>query len=557
MSDTDSNQVQQRSNPRVLVVENDDDFRIIHQKNLTKWGYEVYIAQGLGQALIQDAIAKARQHRCHFAVVDLHLLDDYDDWDLSGLDLMDKIRPTESIIFSGAQDFKFSQDAIKKGALAYIGKSDTRISLQNVLAEAEGHCAGRSAVQMTWEGNLTASGIVRSFFPNNREVPADEVDDLLVRLFSGRNGGLNDELTTLKLTLLGEPSKTTRKSRVLSPSSGVVRPHSVVLLAYANHNQPVIVKLARAQKVEKEVANYTQVRDQIGGRYCPNLDKMTILWDMGGAVYTLLGWRGLQTFEQAYRHGSPSKINQVLDTFFTETWSYFYSHPLKETTNLLEGYKDVLGRDWLDHLTQLPYDLVGEYANAGWKHAGLPNPIEWIGQKDRQAGSIPTTRLAVTHGDLHGDNLLVDGNNAPWVIDYERTGPGPILQDFVELESDISNRMAALPKQNLAATWRVWALLAQPRSLDENLIPAIPQHGLKKALEVIGRLRNLAARSAGDLDAYPYVWGLLINALFRAHLHLKVSHHEEALRTLLKAAILCHRLDHWDEPWPPAEWDLL
>ena len=42
----------------------------------------------------------------------------------------------------------------------------------------------------------------------------------------------------------------------------------------------------------------------------------------------------------------------------------------------------------------------------------------------------------MTHGDLHGDNLLVDKEHA-WAIDFEHTGSGHILRDFAELEVDI------------------------------------------------------------------------------------------------------------------------
>ncbi len=55
--------------------------------------------------------------------------------------------------------------------------------------------------------------------------------------------------------------------------------------------------------------------------------------------------------------------------------------------------------------------------------------------------SLKKTRVAITHGDLHGDNLLVDNQKNVWVIDFERCGEGHILQDFIELEADIFNRL--------------------------------------------------------------------------------------------------------------------
>ncbi len=65
---------------------------------------------------------------------------------------------------------------------------------------------------------------------------------------------------------------------------------------------------------------------------------------------------------------------------------------------------------------------------------------------ENEAGDLSIVDLtyeAVTHGDLHGDNLLIDSRKNAWVIDFERSGEGHVLQDFIELESDILNRLEA------------------------------------------------------------------------------------------------------------------
>jgi thiamine kinase-like enzyme len=54
-------------------------------------------------------------------------------------------------------------------------------------------------------------------------------------------------------------------------------------------------------------------------------------------------------------------------------------------------------------------------------------------------GRVAETSIAITHGDLHAGNLLIDDSNNIWVIDFERTGEGHVLQDFIELESDLIN----------------------------------------------------------------------------------------------------------------------
>ena len=44
---------------RVLIVEDDPEWRDIHADNLAAWGYGCIVANGTGQALLQDAIHKA------------------------------------------------------------------------------------------------------------------------------------------------------------------------------------------------------------------------------------------------------------------------------------------------------------------------------------------------------------------------------------------------------------------------------------------------------------------------------------------------------------------
>lgn len=71
----------------------------------------------------------------------------------------------------------------------------------------------------------------------------------------------------------------------------------------------------------------------------------------------------------------------------------------------------------------------------GKKTLNLPGPHWW----------------GITHGDLNGENILVDERGRPWLIDFERTGWGPAFRDFAELEGVIrwelvrTNNMMHIP----------------------------------------------------------------------------------------------------------------
>src|SRR5215216_5356074 len=87
--------------PRILLVENDKRVRESYEVLLRYWGYSPIPAIGEGKALIKDAVVKARTNRCILALIDLRLLDDFDDDDTSGLKLAKEIGPVRSIILSG------------------------------------------------------------------------------------------------------------------------------------------------------------------------------------------------------------------------------------------------------------------------------------------------------------------------------------------------------------------------------------------------------------------------------------------------------------------------
>ncbi|GAB4493855.1 MAG: hypothetical protein Fur0016_29840 [Anaerolineales bacterium] len=70
----------------------------------------------------------------------------------------------------------------------------------------------------------------------------------------------------------------------------------------------------------------------------------------------------------------------------------------------------------------------------------------------------------------------------------------------------------------------------------------------------ISHLRLLAHKCTGISDARQYLLGLLFNTLFRATISTTNQRKQIQQRALMLASILCHRLDHWEEAWPPPQW---
>ena len=84
----------------------------------------------------------------------------------------------------------------------------------------------------------------------------------------------------------------------------------------------------------------------------------------------------------------------------------------------------------------------------------------------------------------------------------------------------------------------------------------------RKAFSVIARLRDLAYQVIGSYDQRLYLWGLLLNTMYRISLWQAEggSAHNDTVRQrrmFFLSGMLCHRLDNWNCEWPPAEWPRL
>jgi len=540
----------QNLKPRILVVDNDPEIREANVTKLRYWNYEPVAAAGMGRALLKDAAEKAARYRCQLATVDLHLLDDHDRADFSGLDLIQQLLPTRSVIHSGSVSFQTVREALSNSAaLAFVGKSESPEYLRDVLNRyAAQFCASRHATRIEWPEGLSSAIVIRLLFPDEPDVPEDEAEDVLIRLFPNA--------TVVQLENLSSHS---------SASASLPRPRSIVMKAREDGTQPVIVKLARTMKMEKEVEKYDlHIKRRLSGSYLPVMEARSILWDMGGAVYTFVG-SDIIPLSQFYGNTATKTkhLTDCLDKFFNQMWLPHYQQSIqREESSLTSLYFAVWYGDWwLKRLED--YNQSGRVAEilSGWPvwlACGLPEPVRWLAQhvEAEQQGDGSTFKVAITHGDLHSENLLVDvdSHNA-WVIDFERTGYGHIFQDFVELEGDLLTHLIAIPGDDIDRLYALFVSAAGPTRLRKpcRLNTGDPQ--LKRGIKILNFLRRTAAERSGESSTREYLYGLLLNALFRAMLLLNAQDPDAKIRpSLMLAAILCYRLDHWQEAWPPIDW---
>lgn len=540
---------------RVLVVDNEPEDSENYMRMLRLWGFNGIQAKGFGSELIEDAIQKARLFRCQLALVDMRLYFDQDTEDFKGLELISSLKPAETIIISGFGDYKVARRSIReKGAFSFVGKEEGPERLKEELEEAaRQYCSAWRGLRIGPPELLVQTASLLLFGVPGAQT--DEVPDVLARLFP--------QAQALEIEGLNSPTEIQTPVQPVTLSA-VPRPNSVILKVSEDGRQPVLVKLARATRIKQEIENYqTHIRGQLVGNFLPVLTNHATLWDLGGAVYTYLGTNNVITFSDHYLNASTERIQASLEKFFGGVWSRLYRTTQEQRSySVFQAYCKVWEHRWyLKVLAMQPASQPEQGMEANlWRGLEAPDPVAWLiermGQEPPYQAQpfMDQVLFGITHGDLHGDNLLIDDREDAWVVDFERSGDGPILQDFVELESDIVNRLTYMG-DDFELFYALCLSIARPEQLHPiEVLASAAAPDLMKPLQVISSIRDLAQRLTGITDAYQYLLGLLFNTLFRAsilHLPHRLTSRQ---RALMLASILCHRLDHWGRPWPPAEW---
>ncbi|MEZ4613940.1 MAG: phosphotransferase [Caldilineaceae bacterium] len=519
------------SAPRVLVVDNDPRICQLLIINLSKFGYDVRSVAGNGAQILEEAVIVAQAFRPHVAIVDLRLVDDFVD-ERSGLDLLPDLNSARCILFSAHLEADVTLTAARvHNAFAWVDKYRPERLYAAVARATQEASAESRAITIQWPRHWARDEMVRRLFADSNNLPHSSIlDDMVAQLFTDnqqfRPVAVNDDSNGLR---------------------SVVRGRSAVIKIYPDELEPKVLKLGNAARLAEEDQRYRQyVKDQMPGLHATQLEQRVNFWDLGGAVYSFIGssQQLLPTFAMHYATAPTIEaLVEPLRHFFQVVWRNYYERKRPATfPSLYAAYDEVFHLE--TRLPQIDQSLLPELRS----HIALPvhNPSAWL-QRFAPASIIPTAQQAVTHGDLHGDNLFVEGDRA-WIIDFERTGPGHALRDFIELEADIFTRLVDGQRVEWSTLLALALALVEPRS-PTSLLPVDPalraNTEADKARAVIQEIRQLAHTAVGHQDQREYLWGLLLDALFIAA--VGTMPRAQRLRAMLLSTVICARLEGWDE----------
>jgi CheY-like chemotaxis protein len=558
-----------KSKGRVLVVDNNPTLLASVGDFLEANGYSVLTTHSP-----QQALKLTEEEIVHLCIIDVRLTDDYDETDVSGLDLaaaMDPVIPKIMLTaYENPDPIIRSLSPDKRGIALAVDFVLKRLGPYILLGAVEKVFQSKvrlnTEMEITWEKGLSWRVLVeelkayRGKGESEKEKAEEELEDLMVRLL--------DRATALRML------------RVISGRGGcgviIARPSFGGAMG-----EDMVIKFGLRETVMAEFENYKRWVEPFAAVRCTQLRGEPVRTPhLGGIKYSFVGERAgrLVHFNDYYLRDDVliESIEETLRYLFEECCELWYKSKRKpgekERIPLDVWYREQLPfyERHVEELQDVVEGLVnGEHPLArcfrrqgparlevtlGDETISLPDPVHFaLEAKSSERGKdfFPVPALvAITHGDLNGTNILVDREGKAWLIDFFKTGWGPALRDLAEMESVV--KFELLQTEDLLARYTLERASLRARSLQRPIQLESPFRltELDKAAVVIQQLRALACDIADSEDPREYYVGFLFYALKEMagfaprageEEHVSVSQYH----ALLSAAMVCEVLERW------------
>lgn len=422
---------------KILLIEDLERFYNPLMRWLREDGYQVGLARSY-----QEALTAIDSDPYHLAIVDIRL-DDKDKLNEEGLLFLDEIGqrqlkdvmpcivltayPNVSNVLKATQKLHVSRYIQKKGfyrtelleSIRELFEEEIRINFDLVYDNGSDKLVPEVANDINWSMTSRPQPEVLSF----------QVKDLLGRLLVKAQRVYVEKL---KPGLTGAAIVLVRPTREF----GLGRSY--------------VVKIGRRDKVETERENYQEYVEPYLPGHAVTQVNVAYTRHLGALLYTFAenGEVPFEEFDEFYKHNQPEVIVDSLRNLFQNTCHYWYDHHKRSFEDLARLYyeafeldrKKLVGRI----LVVLPqFDPDKETFQIGQIPVEATNPMTWLARHDREC--VLPIYHSITHGDLTGRNIMVDGDGRCWLIDFYRTYNSHILRDFVILETDILYRLLPTP----------------------------------------------------------------------------------------------------------------
>ena len=214
--------------------------------------------------------------------------------------------------------------------------------------------------------------------------------------------------------------------------------------AFGHAQAPSVVKVGPRKLIGSERAAFERVEAVLGNN-APSVRDFVDLGEEAGIKYAFaaMGHGRVRTLKALFETDVPqAELDAVLRVALEDILGKLYAAAQYERLPLLEhyGFRPDLAR----HVRPRVEALVGaEAARAPRLRFGRDFEVgnlcafyeRFLGEEPEEPGEHHFA--SYVHGDLNGANVLVDGRDNVWLIDFFHTARGHVLKDVAKLENDL------------------------------------------------------------------------------------------------------------------------
>ena len=213
---------------------------------------------------------------------------------------------------------------------------------------------------------------------------------------------------------------------------------------YGHKQVPHVIKIGRQDLIGQERAAFEKVESVLGNN-APHIAGFADFRNRGGIKYRYasMGSGFSTTFQKLYCQGlSEEKIKKFLKAIFVEQLGRFYQAATLEHVNLLEYYQYSLP-NLANHMRPRIEAVYGRPATEETFRFlnGHETPNLYFFYEKKLPKLLPLAEgsayMSYVHGDLNGANIIIDGQENVWLIDFFHTHRGHVLKDLIKFENDL------------------------------------------------------------------------------------------------------------------------
>lgn len=275
-----------------------------------------------------------------------------------------------------------------------------------------------------------------------------------------------------------------------------------------HHQAPSVVKIGHNKEIAQERAAFERV-EEILGNNAPSVRGFVDLGKKAGLKYSYaaMGQSGVRTLKSLFEQTSPIELIEiVIRMALEEVLGPLYAAARYERLPIFSEYS--FSAEWGPSVRANVAEIADRITfDPDGARLSLPGGIEVPNVVSFYETFLATEHLPASdshyvsyvHGDLNMANVLIDGHDNVWVIDFFHTAQGHVLKDLAKLENDLLYIVTPLKDaDDLRRAMRVTEALLEVSDLAAPL-PATPPQGSSPALERAWRILRLLREAGASL----------------------------------------------------------